>query len=745
MNLQKVAIRKGAVFIKTAKAQSETTEQLTTQTFNLLKHINQLGFSFSENALQEVNKLNIADQLKIFETLKEITGIQLNWTPMVKDWNRPINTSMADYILTYLANLFNLKKGSKLTCGCFIPEGTFEIERFNGCPFCGTAIETFEGVITGNSSHLKVLKIITEEELKALYHELLKSKVPLDSGQIEDLKILIDHYNIDENLIAEVEMKETKILLANILFNSNRLELAKLLINDMEDLLRLLWFQKTRRLKIVRPKALIEQSMKNGRHLYLPSAQVSAKEYEMKSMLKLKYDRKTCAIHSNWINDLAKDYKKQCEIMHPNRSMWVRIIRALRLSEYAKRKGNENLGKLLHAFYHRNYDVWNGQLNTYKLKNQKEEYFNHLKQKPGTFARNLFASMLWFDADYCIEQFKKVADKVSLRLIVSLAMYADYYFSKNVKRSVRLKSGNTKTIAANKLLDFYFDEQLEEMADKVKTLCLDIYKLKFTKEVKSGEQMFIHPSLYNIPLSVGDRNEELQQLPSALMGTEFPVKGDTVRLFMAWGKGLPAQRLDMDLSCSIIYKDKTDRCSYSRLNTLGCKHSGDVINIPHMVGTAEYIDIDIQKLNEAEYVVFTCNAYSIGSLAENMFVGWMDSKYPMTINKHGVGYNPAHVSQSIQIKSNLRKGLVFGVLDIKRKVIIWLEMPFQGQVVQQLNLTGVKALLNKLNSKLKLGNLLELKAEAQNILLTDKSEDADLVYNEEWALNREAINNYFLS
>ena len=66
------------------------------------------------------------------------------------------------------------------------------------------------------------------------------------------------------------------------------------------------------------------------------------------------------------------------------------------------------------------------------------------------------------------------------------------------------------------------------------------------------------------------------------------------------------------------------------------------------------------------------------------------------------------------ITSNLAKGLVFGVLevaksDVKKSEIMWLEMPFAGQVVQGLNIKGVEALLAKLDSKLSVGNLLKIK------------------------------------
>jgi hypothetical protein len=246
------------------------------------------------------------------------------------------------------------------------------------------------------------------------------------------------------------------------------------------------------------------------------------------------------------------------------------------------------------------------------------------------------------------------------------------------------------------------------------------------------------------------------------MGTKFEIEGDIVRLFMQWGEGLEAQHLDMDLSCHVAYHSsfdfytngrksniynggRYDICSYSNLVTDGCKHSGDIRSIPEKIGTAEYIDINVKELRNkrAKYVTFTCNAYSDGEITPNLVVGWMNSKFPMTISETtGVAYNPSCVQHQVRIQQTLSKGLVFGVLDIDKNQIIWLELAFQGQVVQQLHTKGVEALLEKLDAKLSIGNLLLLKAEAQGleiVKINDKENPADEIYSKEWAMNTAAV------
>ncbi|HEY8894962.1 MAG TPA: hypothetical protein VIM79_09095 [Niastella sp.] len=65
-------------------------------------------------------------------------------------------------------------------------------------------------------------------------------------------------------------------------------------------------------------------------------------------------------------------------------------------------------------------------------------------------------------------------------------------------------------------------------------------------------------------------------------------------------------------------------------------------------------------------------------------------------------------------------------------------MQFSGQIVQNLDTRNVKAILRKLNSKLTIGELLKIKAEAQHLQIVE-TPDADEVYTTAWALNTAAV------
>lgn len=621
-----------------------------------------------------------------------------------------------------------------MPCNHTIPYNTFPLERYNGCPFCGTPFEFGKIENYGQGSKLKVLDLWTEKELQEFYESLLQSKTALDATQIDSLKMLIQFLPLPK---VEIGIKETLMMVIDLLVAENRAEEASQYFKTLTDILRYLWFKNTGMLQIIEPKTIIKRTAKNATHFREFLDKSDQAQVVSKNDLNLKYSRSQCLMVATWLNNLDLDVESMCEIMNPKRGMWVRFIRALRLSEYSKRKGFEQLADLLDVFYNQVYDVWQSNVNACRLKFDAEKTFALLKQRPGLFARSLFSNMLWFGADETIKHFSEIIDKVPARLVFTLNMYAQNYFDRNSQRSVKPLGGTNKKIGANQLLALYDDAQLQSMKAQIEDLCILAMKKRFALVENTNKTIYIDPQLFNIPISIGDRSDTVQDLPVALLGTRFPVEGNQVRLFMQWGKGLPAQHLDMDLSCHIAYENKFEMCSFSNLTAIGCQHSGDIRSIPNKIGTAEYININIDELAKAKakFVTFTCNAYSNGSITPNLVVGWMNSKYPMRISERtGVAYDPSTVDHQVRVTQNVAKGLVFGVLDVENKEIIWLEMTFGGQVVQGLDFNGVQAMLSKLKSKLNIGNLLQLKAEAQGLEIVD-SLLADEVYDVKWAMN----------
>ncbi len=739
--LTKVALRYNALFLEDASLEVNEGKTLNETTIVLVANCNKLGFTFSEALLAKVNTLTPMAKLELLEDLKEAAGVGKNWVPLVKQWDNPTGEGFLDHVFTYLANVFQSKKGTKLACGHIIPEGTFPLERYNGCPYCGTQFDTSMELDLKASTKLKVLELWGEEALKNLLLDLLKSPVALDATQAESLEILVANFGVSD--FSVIGMKETQMIVIDVHCAKGESELVSGLFSTPNDILRYIWYKHTGFLQLVEPKVILKRTVRNNHMIgQLQKDNVLTE----KEKLKLKFSRTECKMYADWLNGLTMNIESQCEAMHPKREIWVRVIRALRLAEYSKRKGFDRLRTLLDVFYNENYEVWNSRVNHFRLKMDAEETFRLLKQRPGLFARSLFSNMLYFGADETLENFKEVMHTVPARLIFSLNMYAEYYFVKNGSRTVKPLGAVSKRVPTNKLLNLYSNEDLERMIQKIEELSLAVITKCLGEVGNENKTMYIDESLFQIPLAIGDRSAHVQDLVVTPMGTRFKVEGELVRLYMHWGEGLPAQHLDMDLSCSVIYEKHTDFCSFSNLTTIGCKHSGDVRSIPNKVGAVEYIELDLGELerNGANYVSFTCNAYSRGSLAVNMKVGWMNSALPMKIHSNGVAYNPADVQQEVRIRQGLDKGMVFGLLDVVNREVIWLEMPFGGQVVQNMNGANVLSLLRKLDSKLKIGEVLNLKAEVQGLTLVTDPSMADEVYDLNWASNTAKVTGLLL-
>lgn len=742
--LLKVSIRKNSIYIPESLILGSTLGPLNESTMSLVANSAKLGYAFSESLLRLINGVNQTYKLEILEFLKEVRGVNKNWTPLVKQWNIPTGESLIDHMITAFVNIFTTSNESVLPCGHIIPGNTFPLERYNGCPFCGRPFEFGDLEYTADRTKLKVLDVCYDNDLMKMMDDLLASPVALDATQLQDLKYLISSYGVPHNV--EVKMKETMMVVVSALVAEGKERAAGKYFKTPNDVLRYLWYQHTGFIQLLEPKTILKLQHRNAQSITGFFGRSEKTGLAAKDLLKLKFTRSECRLYAGWLNNLHMSAEKQCEVMHPKRAMWVRVIRSLRLAEYSKKKRYQKLREVLDVFYNENYDVWQGKVNQSKLKMDYIHTFKLLKQRPGLFARSLFSCMLWFGGELTIKNFREIIHKVPPRLVFTLNMYADIYFSKTDKRTVKTLSGITKKIHANKLVSLFSNDELDAMKRLVQDLSLELIVKNFTHEINDHSSIYIDEGLFNIPLAIGDRTDHIQDESAALMGTRFKVEGDRVRLFLQWGEGLPAQHLDMDLSCRVSYKDRVETCSYSQLVIDGCKHSGDIRKIPEQVGTAEYIELNLNTLQDrgAKYVCFTCNAYSSGSLSPNLVVGWMNSRFPMKINASGVAYNPTALQHQVRIVKGLQKGMLFGVLDVAAREIVWLEVGFGGQISQNLNIEMVETYMRKLDAKLKIGDLLVLKAESQNLKIIKDASQADEVYDMRWAMNTAAVSDLFL-
>ena len=741
MKLAKVALRYRAVFLDISREDINMKSEASMPVMAFVARLKENGFCVSEELLHALNTVSAGRLSEITECINDVMGVKLNWAPLVKGWDTPTGETFADHLITWIANIFGEEagfKGTTLPCGHLIPDGTFPLERYNGCPFCGKPFATTDFVYKGQGSKLKELRLFTIEDMRHVFETLLSSATPLDATQKDSLEQLLREFPLPEG--ARITMKETAMLVVKLLVGQDKADEATKLLKTPTDVLRYLWYEKTGYVQIIEPKTLVAHARKLYYHMWGPLDRGADAAKGMKEKLMLKYDRKACLRVAKWLDAIPMTARQAAENMNPKRGMWVRMIRALRLGEYSRKKGLGHLAEMLDVFYNQDYSTWQGRVDKARKENDADATLALLKERPSLFARCLFATMLRFGSDRVLAAFKEIADEMPARLLLSLGNAADAYFDVNETRLARPITGVTHKIEPNKLLALYSEEDRMAMAHAVGHLYKESMAKRFAAQRTGAKTIYIEPSLHDIPVSVGDRSATVQDSSCALMGTRFPVEGDAVRLFLQWGKGLHAQHLDMDLSCRIALPDnKTEECAYYSLTCVGAKHSGDIRSIPEMVGTAEYIELSLPELEAAgaTYATFTCNAYSVGALSPNLVVGWMSSAYPMKISEeNGVAYDPSCVQHMVRIsEGNLSKGLVFGVLDVEKREIVWLEMPFTSQTLRGADSASIEALLHRLRSKLSVGELLEIKANAQGLTRVGSADEADEAYTYQWVLN----------
>ena len=133
--LTKVALRYRALFLDVNRRDIDMQSEATVPVMAFVARLKENGFCVSEELLHALNAVSADELLVITECIDDVMGVNLNWAPLVKGWDVPTGESLADHLITLIANIFGEEagfRGTRLPCGHLIPEGTFPLERYNG-------------------------------------------------------------------------------------------------------------------------------------------------------------------------------------------------------------------------------------------------------------------------------------------------------------------------------------------------------------------------------------------------------------------------------------------------------------------------------------------------------------------------------------------------------------------------------------------------------------------------------------
>ena len=389
--LTKVGICYKGIYLNVSRDDISMDCNITVPVTAFLSKINETGFTVSEELLRVLSMIPKYRLVDITHCINEIMGVDLNWAPLVKGWEVPTGESRVDHVITFIANVLreeNEIKGTTLPCGHLIPDGTFPLERYNGCPFCGTPFVTADFVYTSQASKLKELRLLTTDDMHDIFVSLLTSATPLDATQVDSLKNLLSVFSLPTDV--KIEIKETAMLVAKNLVDSDRAYEAGRLFKTPTDILRYLWYEKTGFLQILEPKTLIKRARVLYSHIWGPLDKGCEAAEAMKGKLRLKYNRKECLQVARWLNGIEMTARQAAENMNSKRGMWVRMIHALRLGEYSRKPGFMHLASILDVFYNNDYTTWQGKVEAARISSDSGMMLDLLKQRPGLFARCLF-------------------------------------------------------------------------------------------------------------------------------------------------------------------------------------------------------------------------------------------------------------------------------------------------------------------------------------------------------------------
>ena len=321
---QRVALRYRAIFLPIDVSESMEQYQPTAPVMAFVARLRENGYCVSEELLHALSKVSANQLVDITALINEVMGVNLNWAPLVKGWDVPTGETLADHLITLIANIFGEEagfKGTRLPCGHLIPEGTFPLERYNGCPFCGTPFKTTNFIYHGQGSKLKELRLFTMPDMEKLFLSLLTSPTPLDATQLDSLKLLLSQMEVPEDVT--ITMKETCMVVVHELVAQGKCDRITRLLTTPNDILRYLWYEKTGFVQVIEPKYLVEKAWKANRHCWAPADKSEEKADEKRQELMLKYDRRMCRLVAEWLNALKMSAQQAAENMNPKRGMWV--------------------------------------------------------------------------------------------------------------------------------------------------------------------------------------------------------------------------------------------------------------------------------------------------------------------------------------------------------------------------------------------------------------------------------------
>lgn len=539
---------------------------------------------------------------------------------------------------------------------------------------------------------LKTISIITPYEaiqmVKEITTNLMSSKVSLSVIDKNDINTFSSNTYYERNIDAykvlkyfgdfiipndiEIPNKENLASLSLLLFYTKGIDFIKSKYKTATDILRYLAYVNTSDSSLSKPCHYRNIPRRRRKILMSVLDNIAIQNEELDYFTS----------HNPSV-DISGLNPRMIEDMYRYRERWLRV--GERVHPYTYSKQYPNAVKMF--FILRNYSKcpirsFNGHLTklidnfSHNNQNLIVSICGMCSTRPGEFARNLnrilSACKNPNDSKLVIREFKKVADKIPVPILIQLFQYFSHRASDDEKTSrVFFLKGSTAKI---KVIPYNLKDLESDICTEVASVCAKAIISKQSNLDKLGN-VYVDKDFKNfiVPFNLRSASPSSKNI---MRGSHISISDSTniLRSFIWW-----TGDVDVDLSAGVFSEDfkSISHISFTNLKSdIGC-HSGDITNggPEDGAGVAEFIDIDINKVIKTggRYVILSVHNYSRKhfSSMKNCCFGWM---YRNDMNS-GEIFEPSTVQDRIDVNAESTT-CVPVIFDCINREFIWCDMTY---------------------------------------------------------------------
>lgn len=454
-----------------------------------------------------------------------------------------------------------------LDCGHVVDSALFPLERYGGCPLCGTALARMGGhdgerAPLERATPLKMLGFLDDDAAREAAASLLARPSSLSS---DERAFVLTARRLNPPLPAE-PFRET----VPLIFGLTDAARVRPYIRTATDILRLAVFMSD------------------------PAADLSLAE-----PVKFKLSRSEKKALLSLLDAIASPE----EDMLRHRERWLRLGERINPGAEANRRRYPNAARAFDAL--RNAP---GRIATFnraiepalRARRVDDRLLALLASRPGEFARRI--DLLLRSAnnrDLVFQTLPQVLPALPTRRLFELIAAFRVRGRTGYRLFLPKGSANKAQVEDDRRASIDHREIIRLFAFLHEEIGRRLATLPPLGDVQ------LDPRLGDLVAPFGQRGDSLTSIP-VTKGSAYPFAGDVTRLFVHW-----TGNIDVDLSILLLDPNLQDlgHVAYTNLSHYGCVHSGDVQSAPD--GASEFIDFDRTLLLSlgARYVVSSIISY----------------------------------------------------------------------------------------------------------------------------------------